>query len=71
MKTPIPTQFHPIAARIRAARIERVPALAETIAAGIVALWGEIQAPPRPAWLIVAIRSRKQRGEVTLRYAPR
>ena len=46
-------QYTAIAHHIRAARIERVVPIAEAIADFLVDSWRAIQAPPRPAAIII------------------
>ena len=70
----IPSIYQPIAPQIRAARVTRAVAVAEYLADAIVGfaryLKSEMDAPARPAWIIVAERSRRS-GEEYVRFAPR
>ena len=51
--------------------LEHVATVAERIADFVARAWRELVAPPRPAWLIVATRSERRRGEVSHLFAPR
>ena len=72
--TKLSTTYAPIADQIEAAGIGRAVAIAETLAdlivRGVNALRSEIDAPARPAWIIVAERN-KRSGEQYMRFAPR
>ena len=63
--------YESIAPYIYANHIERVPALAEAIAGFVARWWREISAPPRPAWMIVAVREKRAGNQVSLLFAPR
>ena len=70
----IPSVYAPIADQIVAARATRAVRIAEYIAdlivRGVQLLKNEMDAPARPAWIIVAERS-KRSGEEYMRFAPR
>ena len=67
---PIPAPYRTVASFIRAEHLERVVAVAEAIAHVVARGWRELTAPPRPAWMIVAVREPRRGNEVTLRFAP-
>lgn len=54
------SHYAPIEKHIRAARIERAVVIAEAIAGFLHAAWKEIQAPPRPAAILVTRRSSRR-----------
>lgn len=56
---------------IRTHHLEHTAALAERIGGFLADAWHELLAPPRPAWIIVAERSARRRGEVSHLFAPR
>jgi hypothetical protein len=55
-------QYAAVEQHIRAARIERVVAIAETIAEFVVDCWNAVKQPPAPAAVIIERRS-QPRGE--------
>ena len=74
--------YAPIARHIRAARLERVVAVADAIAEFVVETgrilgavtrrWArDLAAPPRPAFMIVAVREKKRGMQVRNVFAPR
>ena len=69
--TPIESPYQSIVPYIRAQHLERVVAVSEAIATFIAGWWREISAPPRPAWMIVAVRERSLGNKVSLLFAPR
>ena len=64
-------QYAPIARHIEAYQVGRSVEVAELIARGIMAIVKEFQAPPRPAYIVVAERDAKRGGEVQNRFLPR
>ena len=64
-------QYAPIARHIEAHGIGRSVDLAERIAEAVLAIVKELQAPPRPAFIVVAERDSKHGGEVHNRFVPR
>ena len=69
--TPIVSPYESIVPYIRAEHLERVVAVSEAIAAFVARWWREISAPPRPAWMIVAVREPRRGDQVSLLFAPR
>ena len=64
-------QYAPIAKYIAAYQLGRTVEIAERLANAIMAVVKEIQAPPRPAYIVVAERDAKHGGEVQNRFMPR
>jgi hypothetical protein len=67
--TPVLSPYQSILPYIRAEHLERVVEVSEAIAGFIVRWWHELSAPPRPAFMIVAVREPRRGNEVTLRFA--
>ena len=63
-------EYASIEKQIRAARIERVPAIANAVAGFVTGIWAAIQAPPA-APAIVAIDRRRESRHGVQRWAPR
>jgi hypothetical protein len=57
------------ASQLRPDKPGRTVATGSGIAALAARAWAELNSPPRPAWIIIAERSAKRRGEITLRFA--
>jgi hypothetical protein len=57
-------EYAAIETHIRAARIERVPAIAEAIVGFIAQTWSFVQEPPAPAPILID-RRRESRGDAT------
>jgi hypothetical protein len=68
---PIVSPYESIVPYIRTEHLERVVAVSEAIAGFIARWWREISAPPRPAWMIVAVRERSLGNKLSLLFAPR
>jgi hypothetical protein len=64
-------QYAPIEKQIAAYRLGRTIDIAERLADAIVGIVKELQAPPRPAYIVVAERDSKLGGEVQNRFLPR
>ena len=64
-------QYAPIAHHIEAYQLGRAVDIAERISDAVVALVKELNAPPRPAFIVVAERDRQHGGEVQNRFVPR
>jgi hypothetical protein len=71
MTIPIVSPYESIVPYIRAEHLERVLAVSEAIGTFIARWWREISAPPRPAFIIVAVRERRFGNKVSLLFAPR
>lgn len=64
-------QYAAIEQHIRAHQLERVVAIAEAISGALVAIWKEIQSPPRPAAILVTRRSgRRDAPRVVRMFSP-
>ena len=68
---PIISPYESIVPYIRAEHLERVVAVSEAIAGFIAEWWREISGPPRPAWMILAVREPRLGNKVSLLFAPR
>ena len=53
---------------VRAYGLQGAVAAAEWFAEIVVAAWRELRGPPRPAWLIVAVRSARRPKELLHRF---
>ena len=56
---------------IRQEHLERVAQVAERIADVLAGAWRELQAPPRPAWIIVESRENTRTADRYMRFMPR
>ena len=68
---PLVSPYESIVPYIRREHLERVVAVSEAIAGFVARWWREISAPPRPAFLILAVREPRRGNQVSLLFAPR
>lgn len=53
---------------VKSYRLEGAAAVGEWIGELVAAAWRELREPPRPAWLIIGVRSLRRRGELVHRF---